>query len=877
MKIPSVLFALVCCFAAVVSADDIDAPHGGPGESHPATRQYAPDRNAGFLHISLDITPDFQQRTIAGQAVFTFKPIARPLAKMELNAADMTILSVDSSEKIQAWQVNENRLIINFANPIPAGQESRLSIRYSAQPEKGLYFRTPEMGYLPGDEHLFTQGEAIDNRYWYPCPDAPNEKFTTEITCHVPDGMTVLSNGRLLSSDKDSAGVAAFHWSQDKPHANYLVSLVAGYFKSVQDKHNDTPLALYVPPSDIAEAPNSFRDTSDIMDFYEHDIGIPFPWAKYYQVIVQDFMEGGMENTSLTSLTESTLFTPATENLRSSQGLVAHEMAHQWFGDLVTCKDWSHIWLNEGFATYYALLYDGHKNGTDSMFYGFYTSARRIFGLTNDTGAIVNLKFDHPDDIFGILAYNKGSFVLRMLRAQLGDDLYRLCIKTYLQRHQYGNVVTADLSEVIEELSGRSYDQFFDQWVYHAHFPELAASYSWDDNTKLAKISIRQTQAFSDDVLLFNFPLTVRFNGKSGRVEKTITVKEVSEDFYFALPEAPSGVRLDPRLEVLAKISFDVPPPMLDAQLADLDDVLGRLLAVAALRDKKDHASVAKLKNTLNHDSFYGVRTEAASALASIHSDESLDALLASLDQKDARVRSAVTVALANFYNPAAFQSEIKCLSSEKNPDIQAQAIRGLANDDKPEARDLLLPLLQSHSYRNSLADAAIAAMRVEDDISFLAPIRQALEQRRADFTSRGFAVGLDAVAFLARDQEKKDSVRQFIAGYVNDKNSVIRLGAIRALAGLQDSRALPLLQTFANAGSQSPEQQAAVAAIQAIRSGRRPADNLNELRDTVLDLQKEVRQLRKDLDTLQNKLQANPQAKPAPRSSAKSPLNAKP
>ena len=680
-----------------------------------------------------------------------------------------------------------------------------------------------------------------------------------------------------LSSDKDSAGLTAFHWSQDKPHANYLVSLVAGYFKSVQDRHNDTPLALYVPPSDIAEAPNSFRDTRDIMDFYEHDIGLPFPWAKYYQVIVQDFMEGGMENTSLTTLTESTLFTSATENLRSSQGLVAHEMAHQWFGDLVTCKDWSHIWLNEGFATYYALLYDGHKNGPDSMLYGFYTSARRIFSLSNDTGAIVNLKFDHPDDIFGILAYNKGSFVLRMLRAQLGDDLYRRCIKTYLERHQFGNVVTSDLSEVIEELSGRSYDQFFDQWVYHAHFPELAAAYSWDDTAKLAKISIRQTQALSDDVLLFNFPLTVRFNGKSGRVEKTITVKDAAEDFYFALPEAPAGVRLDPRLEVLAKISIDLPAPMLDAQLADPDDVIGRLLAVAVLRDKKDHASVAKLKNTLNHDSFYGVRAEAASALAAIHSDESLDALLASLDQKDARVRSAVTAALAGFYNPAAFQAEIKSLSSEKNPDIQAQAIRGLASDDKPEARDLLLPLLQSHSYRNSLADAAIAAMRAQDDVSFLAPIRQTLEQRRDDFTSLGFAAGLDAVAFLARDQEKKDQVRQFLSGYVNDKNRVILRGAIRALGGLQDPRAIPVLQTFANAAAPSPEQQAAAAALQAIRSARRPADNLNELRDTVLDLQKEVRQLRKDLDTMQNKLQANPQAKPAPRSSSRPPLGAKP
>ena len=748
-----------------------------------------------------------------------------------------------------------DRLVITFASALPTGHETHVSIRYNAQPEKGLYFRTPELGYKPGDEHLFTQGEAVDNRYWYPCPDSPNEKFTTEITCHVTNGMTVLSNGRLVSQEKDASGRTAFHWSQEKPHANYLVSLVAGYFKSVDDKHKDTPLALYVPPSDIQEAPNSFRETSDIMDFYEHEIGVAFPWAKYYQVIVQDFMEGGMENTSLTTLTETTLFTSATENLRNSQGLVAHEMAHQWFGDLVTCKDWSHIWLNEGFATFYASLYDGHKNGPDSMLYGFYGSARRLLSSTNDEGTIVNRKFTHPDDIFGPLPYQKGSWVLRMLRAQLGEDLYRRCIKTYLERHQYGSVVTEDLSAVIEELSGRSYDQFFDQWVYHARFPDVAAAYSWDEKTKLAKISLQQKQTLNEDVLLFNFPLTVAFNGPSGRVEKTITVKNQSEDFYFSLPEAPTGVRLDPHLEVLAKISFDVPPPMLEAQLADKDDLAGRLLAVAALKDKKDHASVAKLKTALNHDAFYGVRVEAANALSSIHSDESLEALLVSMDQSDARVRNAVSSALTDFYKPDACQAEIKALSSEKNPGIKAQDIKGLGKYAKPEVRALLLPLLNSHSYRNSLADAAIAAMRVQDDISYLAPIRLTLEQHRDDFTTRGFLGGLDTVAFLARDQEKKDDVRQFLSNYVNDKNSLIRVGAIKSLGTLQDPRAMSILETLAEAGKETPEQPAAAAALQAIRAGRHPADNLQELRDMVLDLQKQNRQLRKDFETLQKTL----------------------
>jgi aminopeptidase N len=208
--------------------------------------------------------------------------------------------------------------------------------------------------------------------------------------------------------------------------------------------------------------------------------------------LLNDFVWGGMENTSATMLTDRELFTPATENIVDSDSLISHEMAHQWFGDLVTCQDWSDIWLNEGFATYYALLYDGHKNGHDSMLYGLYQNARQITGMPDDTTAIVKRTYGTPEDVFGrynYLSYPKGGWVLHMLRSELGEDLYRRCIKTYLERHQYGNVVTEDLRKVIEELSGHSYEQFFDQWLYHAHNPELEASYSWDEKTKLAKIT----------------------------------------------------------------------------------------------------------------------------------------------------------------------------------------------------------------------------------------------------------------------------------------------------------------------------------------------------------------------------------------------------
>src|SRR5947199_1761073 len=314
-------------------------------------------------------------------------------------------------------------------------------------------------------------------------------------------------------------------------------------------------------------------------------------------------------------------------------------MAHQWIGDLVTCKYWSDIWLNEGFATYYESLYHGHKNGRDPMLYELYQRARQITGMTNDTNAIVRRTYDSPGEMFGYLAYPKGGWVLHMLRSQLGEELYRRCIRTYLERHRFDNVVTEDLRAVIEEFSGRSYDQFFDQWVYHAHHPELEVNYGWDEKTKLAKVTVKQTQPISEQVLLFHFPLAVRFKSPTGLVDRQVNVSEKEEDFYFALSEAPQIVRLDPDFTLLAKIKFEPPTAMLHAQLADRDDVIGRLLALEQLAAKKDKETVAKLKQALNGDPFYGVRIEASKALRSIHSDEALEALLESTNQSDARVR----------------------------------------------------------------------------------------------------------------------------------------------------------------------------------------------------------------------------------------------
>lgn len=845
-------------------------------------RKYAPDREIDILHLALDLTPHFQERSLDGQATLRFKPIAKPFSELKLNAVDLQVSEVTASETIQGWQATADQILVTFAQPIPPDQEASVTIRYGATPAKGLYFRTPELGYKPEDAHVFTQGESIESRYWFPCFDAPNEKFTSEVTCRVPAGMVVLSNGRKVSEETDAGtGLVAVRWLQDKPHATYLMALAAGYFKKVEDRYRDIPLAFYTPASQVAQAQNSFAGTKDMLAFFERETGVPYPWAKYYQVCVNDFVAGGMENTSLTILTDRTLHPAEFEDLRDSAGLVSHELAHQWFGDLVTCKDWANIWLNEGFATYYEQLYEGHRRGRDELLYSLCQSAKHVLSQPNQTNAIVRRDYQNPDELFNYLAYPKGGWVLHMLRSQLGDELYRRCIKAYLEAHAYGTVITEDLNQVLERLSGRSFDGFFDQWVYHAGYPDLAVSYTWDEKSRLARVSVQQNQKLGDSVLLFRFPLTVRFIARGHTADRQVYVKQKSEDFYVALPAAPERVRIDPELTLLAKINYTPPTPALYAQLADSRDVVGRLLAVEQLGGRKDAPTVAKLKQALNQDAHYGVRLAASQALRGMQTDEALAALLASTQQSDARVRRQVVADLGGFYNARSCQAALQVLAQEKNPDIAAAAITLLGAYAKPEVKDKLLACLRSQSYENVLADAAINALRSQDDPGCLEPLLQTLREREREFTTGGLSRGFKTLAYLARRQEPKDAVRDYLLGFLGSKNRQLRLGAISALGTLGDPKAIAPLETFTT-GKDTPEKGAAERAVASLHEERKPSAELGSLRTEVLSLQKDNRDLRQSLEDLKKKVealaplipptQAAPELKKKPKAEARSP-----
>ncbi|MCP5526551.1 MAG: HEAT repeat domain-containing protein [Verrucomicrobiales bacterium] len=856
---PRLLLPLLSTLAGLALAGNLDAAlrqREADGAATPdrsiAGRQYAPDRQVDMRHLALDITPDFRTRTIAATATLHFRPIANSLRTLRLDAVNLSIASVTSTAAIQGWQAEADALRVTFNPPLRPDEEQSVTITYTAEPEQGIYFRTPELGYRPEDTHLFSQGEAILGRHWYPCFDAPNEKLTSEITCHAPADMTVLSNGHLAGRSVDEAGgVQTVRWLQDKPHVNYLIALAVGYFEGIEDHWRDVPLTFHAPKSQAAMAANSFRDTRDMMDFFERETGVLYPWDRYGQVCVQDFVAGGMENTSLTILTDRTLFADEVGNLRSSQGLVAHELAHQWFGDLVTCKDWSHLWLNEGFATYYENLYDGYRNGRDAFLLDMHNDARNVLSQANDQTPIVNRTFHSPDDQFSFRAYPKGGWVLHMLRSQLGETLYRRAVRTYLERHAYDVVTTDDLRAVMEEVSGRSFDAFFDQWVYHAGTPILDVDYRWEEGEGLAHLTVRQTQKVTNNVLLFQVPLRFRFKADGMLEDRAVEIREEQHDFSFPLPQKPAAVRVDPDLELLAQVNFDPPAPMLHAQLEDEGDMLGRLLAVKALASRKDRETVQRLGRVLREDPFHAVRIEASKALRGIHSDEAAAALRAGFDQPDRRVQEQVIRDLRAFRDPASFAVLTRVFDTTDNPQLKREAILGLANQPQSGVDDRLLACLRVESFENLVAEAAIQALRTRDDARFVAPVQAALEERREAFRAGDYASALRTLAHLARHEEDRGAVREFLLAALDEPSPRVKRAAAAALGELGDPLAIPALETYVDTKGDGELAEAAKRAVADLKSKGTPDRELRDLRRELNELQRDNADLREELDHL--------------------------
>ena len=312
--------------------------------------KFAPDRVVDILHIALEIEVDPAARTVAGTATLRAAALA-PTKVVELDAVELTIESVTANGKKATFRHDGKKLRIELGSQLQPAEELVLAVEYRGAPRRGLYFTAPDDGYPDKPTQAWTQGQDEDSRYWFPCFDSPNEKATSEVIATVPAGMFALSNGTLVS-DRSHGGKRVVHWRLDVPHSCYLITLAVGELATIEHRWRDIVVTYHAAKGREAEAERTLARTPRMLEVLSERFGVDYPYTRYAQVFVADFIFGGMENTTATTLTDTILYDERAALDFDADALVAHELAHQWFGDLLTCKDWGEIWLNESFATY---------------------------------------------------------------------------------------------------------------------------------------------------------------------------------------------------------------------------------------------------------------------------------------------------------------------------------------------------------------------------------------------------------------------------------------------------------------------------------------------------------------------------------------------
>ncbi len=870
--------ALLAGVAAAPAAASDFAPEGTPV-------RYMPTRQFDLQHLRLDLTFDWDAKSVAGTATNVLVPLLPGLTSVVLDAAELDVrkVRVNGAERPFALDPQAETLTVQLDRPYGPNDRLEVAVDYSAHPKTSLYFVGPDAGYPQKPRQIYSQGEANLNRHWFPSWDSPNDRTTTEMVATVKRPLAVVSNGRLLEVTDRPDGWRTYHWKMDVPHATYLVSVAIGEYTRVADEWHGLPVEYYVPPGvDEATTRRSFGDTPKILDYFSRVTGRPYPYPKYAQAVVVDYMWGGMENISATTQTSRTLHPARADHDSPSEGLVAHETAHQWFGDLLTCEDWSHAWLNEGFANYFTALYRGAAHGQDEMDAEMDDMRNGYLGEAKEyRRPIVTKVYPDPIDMFDGHTYAKGGLVLHTLHYLLGDDGWWKGIRSYVERFAGATVTTADFENALEQATGVSLAPVFDGYVYGAGIPQLQVKWDYQAETRQVHLEVKQTQKLDAQTALFSFPLEVALIGEKTGEQDEVVVRRVPvaaravQDLYIPSDQRPRTVVLDPRGGILKTLDFAKPAAEWALQLTRSKPLPARLEAIRALGAVGGEEAVAALGRALHDDPFYDIRKEAARALGQAPRDPALVPLRAALGDADSRVRAVVVETLAAFPEHAELIPELeKLLTTDDSFHVRARAAAtlgelgkgarakgkstapGSAGGEDGKRRDeiagALVAALSQESFHEQVRGSALRALAKVDPARAWEPARR-LARYGAPIDSRGEA--LDALVTIAEhDPAHRDEVRKLLEGYLDDPYYSLEEHAFRALGMLGDPAALPAIARRAWLESDSRQKRNAQKAAERIEAKQAQGREDQALRDRVEQLERETEVLKEQVRQAEEK-----------------------
>ncbi len=830
-----------------------------------ARSNYGPDKTVAVEHIDLHVTLDYASRSIDGVVTMTVRALDEPVQSLVLNAIDTTISRASRDDKDLRVASRDDAVEVFFDPAIAPNERTTFAVAYRVvNPRHGLFFVAPTAAYPDKVTHAWTQSQDQNARFWFPCLDYPHEKQTTQTTIVTKRGEFALANGALFEK-RDDGEKTIWTYKQDVPHSTYLMTVVTGPFVEKDQGvagSGKTPVAYYVLPGREADGERSFAATPRMIEAFEEKIGTAYPYARYSQIAVQDFIFGGMENTSATTQTDRTLHDETAHLDFSSDPLVSHELAHQWFGDLLTCRDWSHAWLNEGFATYFETVWREADLGYDEYQYDNFECVGRYLEEDSDRyrRPIVCNRYRDPIELFDRHLYEKGGATLHMLRGELGDARFWRSIRHYVEKNKQRNVETIDLIRAIEESTGRNMRGFFDQWVFRGGHPELEVRAEWDEKRKVATITVDQKQSVTADApayvfdvdlgLLADAPQNIATNVGPGALpgEKRIRlhVEREHETFTIPLEAEPQLIRFDPGAYILGSATTKFGVGRAATTLASDPSPVSRIRAARELAGEGSKTAREALATAFAKDPFYGVLIEAAAAIGKTRAPWANAILLDALKHEHPKVRRAAAAALGSFRDRTTAKALI-ATSKDASYFVRASALLALGKTRDPLAFATLEEALQGHSWNATVQAGAVRGLaelaepRATDTILWACEIGRDEGLRRA------------AVVALGRQGELVESERTRIVGgldrYLDDPSFLVSLAAIAAAESLGDARLLgSLARAGANGFDGRVRRDAEEASIR-IREARTAPAQISGLREDVDALRDAHRKLAEKIE----------------------------
>jgi aminopeptidase N len=761
-----------------------------------ADEPYARTRDYDLEHSKIALRFDLDERKVFGDVTHTLSILRDNTSKIAFDSVGLDIQDVTVNKAPAKFETTWGKLIVPLPASARPGQKFDIEIRYDGKPTKGLYFILPDKHYADRPKQIWTQGESEDTRYYLPTYDYPNDRLTTETILTVPASFLTVSNGKLISVSDAGNGMKTWTWKESVPSSTYLFTVVAGEFDELKQSWHNIPVNYYAPKGRGDRLLINYGRTPNMLDLFTKKIGVEYPWEKYAQVMVDDFVAGGMENSSATTNTSSSLRHPklVPEFPGDEDDLISHELAHQWFGDLVTCKDWGNVWLNEGFATFFEILWNESHYPKELSEYDRWKTIRSWFDQTSlYTKPIVRFDFN-DSSIFDRNSYDKGGLVLSMLRHQIGEDAFWRGIRRYVEVNRGKNVVTADLIRAIEEATHISVDRFFDQWVYGAGAPKFDFTYRYDEASHRVALTVKQTQKIESHVGLFHIPVEVEITTPFGRKLETITVSKEAETFSLPSDGSPLMVLFDKGGHILKSAEFHKEKKEWLYQLKNAEDFADRAEAVMALgKIKNDDEVVAALGNALNTDKAWGIRDLAADALGRIGGAAASKQLLEALNVNEQPwVRNRIVAALGNFHDDPNIPAKLESIAQEDHSyRARATALEALGHLKSANAFEVLSAAVSGESPDGFLRNAALRSLGYLGDNKAVAMLREwsapgkPMDSRNA------------AIASLGRIDKDNKEITQQIASYLSEPHFPARMAAVYALGIRGDASAIPALETL--------------------------------------------------------------------------------